>query len=41
MPLKELHAVVPHVQSAPVLSKEPSTFVQGLPLEQVLVEEVQ
>ena len=41
MPLKELHAAVPHAQSAPVLSEDPSTLAQGLPLEQVLVEEVQ
>ena len=42
IPLKELHAPpVPQEQSAPVLSEDPSTFVQGSPLEQVLVEEVQ
>ena len=41
MPLKELHAAVPHAQSTPVLSEDPSTLVQGSPLEQVLVEEVQ
>ena len=41
MPLKELHAPVPHAQSTPVLSEDPSTLVQGSPLEQVLVEEVQ
>ena len=40
MPLKELHVAVPHVQSM-VLSEDPSTFVQGSPLEQVLVEAVQ
>ena len=40
MPLKELHAAVPHVQSM-VLNEDPSTFVQGSPLEQVLVEAVQ
>ena len=37
MPLKELHAAVPHAQSTPVLSEDPSTLVQGSPLEQVLV----
>ena len=41
MPLKELHAAVPHAQSSPVLSEAPPTLVQGSPLEQVLVEEVQ
>ena len=41
MPLKELHAADPHEQSTPVLSEDPSMLVQGLPLEQVLVEEVQ
>ena len=41
MPLKELHAAVPQEQSTPVLSEDPSTLVQGLPLEHVLVEEVQ
>ena len=41
MPLKELHAAVPQEQSSPVLSEDPSTFEQGSPLEQVLVEEVQ
>ena len=41
MPLKELHAAVPHAQSTPVLSEDPSPLVQGSPLEQVLVEEVQ
>ena len=41
MPLKELHAAVPHAQSTPVLSEDPSTLVQGSPLEHVLVEEVQ
>ena len=40
MPLKELHAAVPHVQSM-VLSEDPSTFVQRSPLEQVLAEAVQ
>jgi hypothetical protein len=40
MPLNELHAAVPHAQSI-VLSENPSTLVQGSPLEQVLVEEVQ
>ena len=40
MPLKELHAAVPQEQSM-VLSEDPSTLVQGSPLEQVLVEEVQ
>ena len=40
MPLKELHAVDPHLQSI-VLSEDPSTLTQGAPLEQVLVEEVQ
>ena len=42
MPLKELHtaAPVPQEQSM-VLSEDPSTFVQGSPLEHVLVEEVQ
>jgi len=41
LPLKELHAAVPHAQSSPVLSEAPPTLVQGSPLEQVLVEEVQ
>jgi hypothetical protein len=41
MPLKELHAAVPQEQSTPVLSEDPSTLVQGSPLEHVLVEEVQ
>ena len=41
MPLNELHAAVPHAQSTPVLSEDPSTLAQGSPLEQVLVEEVQ
>ena len=41
MPLNELHAAVPHAQSTPVLSEDPSMLVQGSPLEQVLVEEVQ
>ena len=41
MPLNELHAAVPHAQSTPVLSEDPSTLVQGSPLEHVLVEEVQ
>ena len=41
MPLKELHAAVPQEQSTPVLSEDPPTLVQGSPLEQVLVEEVQ
>ena len=40
IPLKEWHAAVPHEQ-AMVLSEDPSTLVQGSPLEQVLVEEVQ
>ena len=40
MPLKELHAADPHLQSI-VLSENPSTLAQGAPLEQVLVEEVQ
>ena len=40
IPLKELHAAVPQEQSM-VLSEDPSTLVQGSPLEQVLVEEVQ
>ena len=40
-PLKELHAAVPQEQSTPVLSEDPSTLVQGSPLEHVLVEEVQ
>jgi hypothetical protein len=40
MPLKELHTAVPQEQSM-VLSEDPSTLVQGSPLEQVLVEEVQ
>ena len=40
MPLKELHAAVPQEQSM-VLSDDPSTFVQGSPFEQVLVEEEQ
>ena len=40
MPLKELHAAVPHEQSIE-LSEEPSLLVHGLPREQVLVEEVQ
>ena len=41
MPLKELHAAVPQEQSVPVLSEDPSAFLQGAPLEHVLVEEVQ
>jgi len=40
MPLKELHAAVPHEQSM-VLSDDPSTLAQGSPREQVLLEEVQ
>ena len=40
MPMKELHAVVPQVQSME-LREVRSTFVQVLPLEQVLVEESQ
>ena len=40
MPLKELHAADPQAQSM-VLSEDPLMFLQGSPLEQVLVEEVQ
>jgi hypothetical protein len=40
MPVKELHAVVPQVQSME-LREVRLTFVQVLPLEQVLVEESQ
>jgi len=40
MPLTELQADLPHVQSI-VLSEDPSMLVQLFPLEQVLVEEVQ
>ena len=40
MPVKELHAADPQAQSM-VLSEDPSMLVQGSPLEQVLVEEVQ
>ena len=42
MPLKELHVAVPVPQEqSMVLSEDPSTLVQGSPLEHVLVEEVQ
>jgi hypothetical protein len=38
--LNELHAALPHLQAI-VLIEELSTLIQGSPLEQVLVEDVQ